>query len=143
MRVTRNMALSAVTAVILTSAITARFRLPSPDTLPRCLDSALVAFETAQSPEEAVSVWKALKHEAPNLAKQQYPDFAFIAAYTFLFFVLAALGRRRPIRSSRIAGTLVIVSAIVTASRMSARMSLRWQISAPYNMGYPRWHGLI
>jgi len=115
MTVTRKMALSAAVAVILTSGLTVRIRLPSPDTLPRCLDSALVAFETARSPEEAASVWNALKDKAPNLAKQQYPDFAFIAAYTFLFFVLAAIARRRPIGSSRIAGKFVIVSAIATA----------------------------
>jgi hypothetical protein len=109
------MALSAVCAVILTAGITGWFRLPSPDALPRCMDSALAAFQTAQSPEEAATVWNELGAKAPNLAKQQYPDFAFIAAYTFLFFVLARIGRSRPIGSSGVAGTLVMVSATVTA----------------------------
>jgi len=115
MPLTRAWALFAVSAVILTAAITGWFRLPSPNALPRCMNSALAAFQTAQSPEEAAAIWKELGDKAPNLAKQQYPDFAFIAAYTFLFFVLARIGRQRPIRSSHVAGTLVMVSAIVTA----------------------------
>jgi hypothetical protein len=115
MPLTRARAISAVLVVILTAGITASYRLPSPDALPRCMNSALAAFETARSPEEAAAIWKDLGDKAPNLAKQQYPDFAFIAAYTFLFFLLATIGRRRPIRSSQIAGTLVMASAVVTA----------------------------
>jgi hypothetical protein len=116
MTVTRGVALSAVFAVIITAGITASFRLPSPDALPRCVDSALAAFQTAQSPEEAAAIWNELGDKAPNLAKQQYPDFAFIAAYTFLFFALARIGRHRPIGSSQVAGALVMVSAIATAA---------------------------
>jgi hypothetical protein len=115
MTVTRGKTMSAVLSVIFTAALTAWFRLPPPDALPRCLNTVLVAFQTAESPQEAAQVWSLLgKHQA-NLAKAQYPDFAFIAAYTFLFLLLAAIGRRRPIRSSRIAGKLVVVSALVTA----------------------------
>jgi hypothetical protein len=112
---TRAWALSAVFAVILTAGITGSFRLPSPEALPRCMNSALAAFQTAQSPEEVASIWKDLGDKAPNLDEQQYPDFAFIAAYTFLFFLLATIGRHRPIRSSQIAGTLVMASAVITA----------------------------
>jgi hypothetical protein len=116
MTATRGKALSAVLAVILTAAFTGWFRLPPPDALPRCLNSVLVALQTAQSPQDALFVWKLLDaNEQSNLAKAQYPDFAFIAAYTFLFLLLAAIGRRRPIRSSRIAGKLVVVAALVTA----------------------------
>jgi hypothetical protein len=115
MPVTRAWALSAVFAVILTAGITGSFRLPSPDALPRCMNSALAAFQTAQSPEEAAAIWNDLGDKATNLSRQQYPDFAFIAAYTFSFFLLGTIGRRRPIRSSQIAGTLVIVFAVVTA----------------------------
>jgi hypothetical protein len=115
MPLTRTWALFAVSAVILTAAITGWFRLPSPDALPRCMNSASAAFQTAQSPEEAAAIWKELGDKAPNLAKQQYPDFAFIAAYTLLFIVLARIGRQRPIRSSHVAGTLVMISAVVTA----------------------------
>jgi hypothetical protein len=116
MPVTRAWPLSAVFAVILTAGITGSFRLPSPDALPRCMNSALAAFQTAQSPEEAAAIWKDLGDKAPNLTRQQYPDFAFIAAYTFLFFLLATIGRRRPIGSSQIAGTLVMTSAVITAA---------------------------
>jgi hypothetical protein len=115
MPITRKWALSSVFAVLLTAGITGSFRLPSPDVLPRCMNSALAAFQTAQSPEEAAAIWKDLGKKAPNLRKQQYPDFAFIVAYTFSFFLLATIGRRRPIWSSRIAGTLIMMSAIVTA----------------------------
>ena len=115
MPVTRRLALSSVFAVILTSAITGSFRLPSHDALPRCMNTALAAFQTVRSPEEAAAIWKDLGDKAPNLARLQYPDFAFIAAYTFSFFVLATIGRRRPIRFAQIAGTLVMISAIVTA----------------------------
>src|SRR5437870_13100979 len=115
MPLTRAIALSAVAAVILTALITAQFRLPSPPSLPRCMNSALLAFQTAQSPEEAAAVWNDMGDKAANLAKQQYADFAFIAGYTFFFFILATLGRHRPIGSARIAGTLIIASALVTA----------------------------
>jgi len=115
MTVTRGKALWAVSAVILTAASTAWFRLPPPDALPRCLNSPLLAFQTAQSPQEAALVWNLLGNRQSNLAKAQYPDFAFIVAYTFLFLLLAAIGRRRPIKSSQIAGKLVVVSALVAA----------------------------
>jgi hypothetical protein len=115
MTVTRAKTLSAILLVILTAASTAWFRLSAPDALPRCLDTVLVAFQTARSPQEAALVWNLLGNQQSNLAKAQYPDFAFIAAYTFLFLVLAAIGRRRPIGSSRIAGKLVVISALVTA----------------------------
>ena len=116
MTVTRRMALWAVAAVILTALSTAWFRLPPPDELPRCLNSPLLAFETAQSPEEAALVWNLLGDRQSNLAKAQYPDFAFIVAYTFLFLLLAALGKRRPIKSSQIAARLVVVSVLVMAA---------------------------
>ena len=115
MSVTRSMALGAVAAVILTALSTAWFPLPPPDELPRCLNSPLLAFETAPSPEEAALVWNLLGDRQSNLAKAQYPDFAFIVAYTFLFLLLAAIGRRRPIKSSQIAGRLVVISVLVMA----------------------------
>jgi hypothetical protein len=115
MTITRRMTLCAIFAVILTAGITGWFRLPSPDALPRCLNSALVAFQTARSPQEAADVWNDLGDAKANLAKQQYPDFAFIAAYTSLFLILAAIARRRPIRSARMAGKLVVVAASITA----------------------------
>jgi hypothetical protein len=115
MTVTRAKTLVAILLVILTAAATGWFRLSPPDKLPRCLNTVLVAFQTAHSPREAEQVWNLLGDQQSNLAKAQYPDFAFIAAYIFLFLVLAALGRRRPIGSSRIAGKLVVVSALVTA----------------------------
>jgi len=115
MTVTRRRALWAVSTVILTAALTAWFRLPPPDELPRCLNSPLLAFQTAQSPQEAALIWNLLGDRQSNLAKAQYPDFAFIVAYTFLFLLLAAIGMRRPIKSSQTAGKLVVVSALVTA----------------------------
>jgi hypothetical protein len=106
----------AVVAVVLTASSTAWFRLPPPDALPRCLDTVLVAFQTARSPGEAQFVWNLLSdRQKSNLANAQYPDFAFIAAYTFLFLVLAAIGRARPIRSSQIAGRIIVISAFITA----------------------------
>lgn len=115
MTVSRGRALGAVAAVILTAAATAWFRLPPPDALPRCLSTVLVAFQTARSPQEVARVWNLLGDRQPNLAKAQYPDFAFIAAYTYLFLLVATIGRQRRIRSSQIAGRLVVVSALVTA----------------------------
>ncbi|HME35861.1 MAG TPA: hypothetical protein VKF84_11530 [Candidatus Sulfotelmatobacter sp.] len=83
----------------------------------------MVAFQTAPSPEEAKNVWKQLGDSTGkltkgqvNLRRVQYADFAFIAAYTFLFFSVANLGRQRPIAWSRIAGTLAMVSTVVTAA---------------------------
>jgi hypothetical protein len=111
----RGTALAALFAVVLTASITASFRLPSPDTLPRCLSSALLAFQTAQSPQEATAVWNDLREKAPNLAKQQYADYALIAAYLLFFLILGRIGRHRPIMSSRIAGTLTIILALITA----------------------------
>ena len=111
----RRLVLAAIGIVIVTIAATAWFRLPAPDALPRCLNTVLVAFETAQSPDEAQMIWKLLGDHQANLAKSQYPDFAFIAAYTFLFLLLANIGRRRPIASSRLSAKLVILSALLTA----------------------------
>jgi hypothetical protein len=115
MTVTRRMALGALAAVILTALSTGWFRLPPPDELPRCLNSPLLAFETAQSPGEAALVWNLLGDRQSNLAKAQYPDFVFIAAYTFLFLLLASVGRGRPIKSSQIAGRLVVLSVLAMA----------------------------
>jgi len=116
MMATRPKALCAVVAVVLTALSTAWFRLPPPDSLPRCLDTVLVAFQTARSPGEAQFVWNLLcDRQKSNLTNAQYPDFVFIAAYTFLFLVLAAIGRARPIRSSQIAGRIIVISALITA----------------------------
>jgi hypothetical protein len=52
MPVTRAWALSAVFAVSFTAGITGSFQLGSPDALPRCMNSALAAFQTAQSPKK-------------------------------------------------------------------------------------------
>jgi hypothetical protein len=122
MKVTHGMALSAVFAVILAAGLIRIFPLPSPDTLPRCLDSAMLAFQTAPSPQEAANVWKELGDSTGkltkgqvNLSRVQYADFAFIVAYSFLFFAVANIGRLRPITASRIAGVLAIASTGVTA----------------------------
>jgi hypothetical protein len=115
MSISRRTVLWAILAVTVTIAATAYFRLPAPDALPRCLSTVLIAFETAQSPQEAAQVWHLLSDkERANLANTQYPDFAFILAYTFLFLVLAAIGKRRPIPSSKIAGKLAVISAVIT-----------------------------
>ena len=97
MNPSRGIALSALIAVIVTAIVLGLFRLPSPDTLPRRLSSALIAFQTSQSPQEAAQVWKQLDGAQPSAVKGLYADFAFITAYTFLFLVLAAIARQRPI----------------------------------------------
>ena len=115
MIVTRGKAVWAVIAVVLTAVATASFALPAPDGLPHCLDNALLAFETSSSPAEAQAVWNMLNGKQANLARAQYPDFAFIVAYTFLFLLIGAIGRGRPVKSSRLAGKLVGLTALVTA----------------------------
>jgi hypothetical protein len=112
----RMRALAAVIAVIATAVLTGLFRLRSPDALPRCLDSPLIAFETAQSPQEAAAIWNQLGDTQPNVAKGLYADFSFIASYTFLFLVLAGIATGRSVMFSHVAGTLAMISAIVTAA---------------------------
>jgi hypothetical protein len=113
--ISRRKLLLSVFAVIVTGTATACFRLPPPDLLPNCLNTVLVAFQTAHTPQEASLVWRVLDDHQSNLAKAQYADFAFIVAYTVLFLLLAGIGRRRPIPSSKIAGRLIIIFALVTA----------------------------
>jgi hypothetical protein len=113
-KVRKKTALIAILLVVATAAITGSFRLPPLEKLPRCLDSALIAFETAQSPDETLSVWKQLNAARPNLAKGLYADFGFIAAYTFLFLTLALLIRERPVRFARTVSGLAMAAAIAT-----------------------------
>jgi hypothetical protein len=84
----------------------------------------MLAFQTARSSAETAEIWRQLgdsqKNEnlsqgQKNLSRFQYVDFAFIAAYTFLFLVSASIGRRRQIRWSKIAGRIASVSVVVTA----------------------------
>jgi hypothetical protein len=77
MPVTRAWGLSAVFAVILTAGITGSFRLPSPDALPHCMNSALAAFQTALSPEEVASIWKDLGDKAPKSGQTAISGFRF------------------------------------------------------------------
>jgi hypothetical protein len=107
-----------------------RYPAGNPDWLPRCLNSGLIALETAVSPAEVLEIWHQSDFKRQNVEPNLEWDFGFMAAYGLLFVQMALLGRKRGVRVASIAATLAVVTAIAAAGS-DARENLMTLKSVP------------
>jgi hypothetical protein len=108
--------LSALALLAATGLIVWYYSPGQPVWLPRCMDSALVALESAATPAEVNEIWRQPGLNKTNIRPNLYADFAFMFAYGLLFVLLGRVASFRGQGWVHLAGIIAMGAACLTVA---------------------------
>src|SRR5437660_5505207 len=112
MHISRTVMLASLVLLVVTGFFLGRYPAGKPNWRPRCMESGLIALETATSPAEVNEIWGQCDLKKANLTPCLEVCFGFMIAYGLLFVLLALVAKQRGQGWVRWAGMIAIFTAI-------------------------------